>query len=56
MYRLGRTMQVAGLVILPVAILLELEGQVSLWKSLTISGFGAVLFALGYVLQSLGTR
>ena len=53
MYQLGRTLQFAGLVILPLAVLMQIEGQLTLGKSLALSAFGVVLFSFGYVLQGL---
>lgn len=53
-YRIGRVLQFAGLVILPVAILSELEGQVGLGRSLLIAAGGVVIFYTGYALQHGG--
>jgi len=50
-YRIARMLQVLGLVILPFAIVSELENKVRLWQSLTIAGFGALIFYVGFVLQ-----
>ena len=56
MHSLGRTFQFAGLTILPMAILLELQGVVSLGKSLTIAFFGVILFCLGHVVQGYAKK
>lgn len=54
MYFLGRAMQFAGMVVLPLAMLMELQGQATTWQMLTMTAFGATLFALGYVISGLG--
>lgn len=54
MAALGKVLQLAGLTLPPLAIWLELQSQVTLWQSLTISSFGATLFALGYVARGYG--
>lgn len=56
MYALGRLLQLLGLTILPVAVLLELQSTLDLRQYLTLSAFGATLFAVGYVLQGLGDK
>jgi hypothetical protein len=53
-YRFGRFLQVLGLVILPFAIVSELESKVGLGQSLVISAGGALIFYVGYVLQHRG--
>jgi hypothetical protein len=52
-YKLGRVLQLIGLLLLPVAIAGNLtpEAPLSLWQSLTISGVGVGVFLLGYLLQ-----
>lgn len=54
MYALARALQLAGLVILPVSIFAQLQEQLTLWQSLTLSAFGVLAFSLGYMLQGLG--
>lgn len=56
LYRLGRLLQLLGLVILPVAIAgnLAREEQIDLKMSLTMSGVGVVLFTVGWLLQQTG--
>jgi hypothetical protein len=56
MYQLGRTMQLAGLVIVPLAVMLELLRDLTLRQSLISSGFGIVLFTLGYFVAGLSKR
>jgi uncharacterized membrane protein YGL010W len=58
LYRLGRVMQVIGLVMLPIAIVANLapERAVSLWTSLTWSAIGIGIFFLGWMLQQAGRR
>jgi hypothetical protein len=50
-YRLGRILQMAGLFILPFAIVSELEGRVRLWQSLAMAGGGALVFYVGFLIQ-----
>jgi hypothetical protein len=50
-YRLGRVLQFLGLVILPIAILSELENQLGLGQSLMLAATGALVFYIGFVLQ-----
>lgn len=58
LYRLGRLLQVTGLVMLPIAIVANLapERAVSLWTSLTWSGVGIGVFFLGWLIQQAGRR
>lgn len=58
LYRLGRLMQIIGLVMLPIAIVANLapERSVSLWTSLTWSGIGVGVFFLGWLVQQAGRR
>jgi hypothetical protein len=55
-YRLGRVLQVVGMIILPVAIAGNLvPGEpLSLGDSLKLSGVGVAVFALGWLLQQRG--
>lgn len=53
-YRLGRGLQFVGLVILPIAILFEVEGRLGLGQSLTLAAGGALVFYIGYVLHQGG--
>jgi hypothetical protein len=50
-YRLGRSLQLIGLLVLPFAIVSELVEKVGLGQSLLISGGGAIIFYVGYMLQ-----
>jgi hypothetical protein len=56
LYRLGRVLQLAGLLILPLAIVANLSptNQVSLGTSLAMSGSGILVFGLGWLLQQWG--
>jgi hypothetical protein len=56
LYRAGRALQIVGMVLLPVAIAGELApgGPLDLRASLTLSGIGVAVFALGYLLQQAG--
>jgi hypothetical protein len=51
-YRIARTLQLLGLLILPFGIASELEGKVSLGQSLMIAAGGGLLFYVGYILQN----
>ena len=50
-YRIGRLLQLAGLLILPQAIVLELLEKVTLGQSLLIAVSGAAVFLLGLGIQ-----
>jgi hypothetical protein len=54
LYFIGRSLQFAALVILPLAMLSELQHQLTLGQMLTMTMFGLFLFYVGYVLQGLG--
>jgi hypothetical protein len=58
LYKLGRVLQVVGMIILPVAIAGNLvPGEpLSLGDSLKLSGVGIAVFALGWLLQQRGKR
>jgi hypothetical protein len=57
LFRLGRFLQLVGLIILPVAIAgnLARPEEVDLKVSLTMSGIGVAAFVLGWLIQQ-GTR
>jgi len=50
-YRLGRALQLAGLIILPVAIAGNVAEKLTLWQSLLISAVGMLCFYAGWQLQ-----
>jgi len=50
-YRIGRLLQVVGLLILPFAIVSQLEDAVGLGQSLMISAGGAAIFYIGFLIQ-----
>lgn len=56
LYRLGRLLQLAGMVLLPIAIAGNLapEAPLDLRQSLLLSGAGVAVFALGWLLQQAG--
>ena len=56
LYRAGRTLQVVGMILLPVAIAGNLapEQPLDLRMSLTVSAIGIGVFGLGYLLQQAG--
>jgi hypothetical protein len=50
-YRVGRILQLAGLLILPFAIASELMEKVHLGQSLLMAAAGAAVFYVGFQLQ-----
>jgi hypothetical protein len=56
LYKLGRFLQVVGMILLPVAIAGNLapDSPLSLWTSLTISAIGVAIFTLGWLIQQAG--
>jgi hypothetical protein len=53
-YRVGRFLQLLGLLILPFAIASELMEKVGLGQSMLIAAGGALIFYTGYVIQHRG--
>ncbi|MFN4260535.1 MAG: hypothetical protein ACK4RK_14670 [Gemmataceae bacterium] len=53
LYKFGRVLQVAGLIVLPVAIAgnVARPEEITLWRSLGLSAVGIALFAVGWLLQ-----
>jgi hypothetical protein len=51
LYSLGRSLQFAGLIILPFGIVSELHEVVSLGQSLLIAAAGVALFYVGFLIQ-----
>jgi uncharacterized membrane protein YGL010W len=56
LYKLGRAMQVAGMIVLPVGMVGNIVRPelVSVQYSLVIAGVGIAVFALGWLLQQVG--
>jgi hypothetical protein len=54
LYRVGRFLQFAGLVIMPLGIAAEVAGRMELKHSLMVAGAGGVIFFLGWLLQQSG--
>lgn len=54
LYNLGRFLQLAGLIILPVAMAGEASASMSLGRMLMWASIGIVVFLLGRMLQSMG--
>ena len=56
LYRLGRLLQLIGMLILPLAIAgnLSPETALTLKQSLTMSGIGVLVFMLGWLIQQAG--
>ena len=55
-YRIGRLLQVIGMIILPFGIASELVGKVGLGQSLLIAGAGMLVFYVGYVVQNQASK
>jgi hypothetical protein len=61
LYKIGRLLQVVGLILLPVAIAGNIAPgaggpPLDLRQSLTLSSVGMVVFGLGWLLQQAGRR
>ena len=61
LYRIGRFLQVVGMILLPIAVAGNLapgdrpgENQLDLRTSLTISAVGILVFVVGYLIQQAG--
>jgi hypothetical protein len=58
LYKLGRLLQVVGMVLLPLAVagnlVPEEAHRLDLRTSLTLSGIGVAVFGLGWLLQQAG--
>ncbi len=51
-YKIGRSLQVVGMIILPFGIASELVGKVGLGQSMLIAAGGTRVFYMGYVIQN----
>ena len=51
LYRIARFLQLGGLLILPIAIAGDVAGELTLRRSLELSGVGVTLFIIGWCLQ-----
>ena len=51
-YRIGRSLQLLGLLILPFAIASELVGRFGLGQSMLVAAAGVALFYAGFVVQN----
>ena len=56
LYRLGRLLQLIGMILLPLAIAgnLSPENPLDLRQSLMLSGAGVLVFGLGWLIQQAG--
>ncbi len=56
LYKLGRVLQVTGMIVLPVGMVGNIvrPEQVTVQDSLVIAGIGIAVFALGWLLQQVG--
>ena len=56
LYRLGRLLQLIGMIMLPLAIVANISPteQVDLKTSLMMSGAGILIFGLGWLIQQAG--
>ena len=52
MRSLGRFLQLAGLVILPLASVLQLEGSISVGKMMQMLAAGVCAFGIGWILTT----
>ena len=50
-YRIARFLQLAGLIILPIAISGNVAEKLDLRESLSLSALGAIIFIIGWALQ-----
>ena len=58
LYRLGRLLQLIGMIVLPLAIVANVapEHAIDLRTSLTFSGVGIAVFCVGWLIQQAGRR
>jgi hypothetical protein len=58
LYRIGRVLQVIGLILLPLAIAgnLSPERPLDLRESLSLSAVGIIIFGVGYLLQQASRK
>jgi hypothetical protein len=58
LYKLGRTLQMAGMLILPVGMVGNIvrPAQISVQESLVVAGAGVAVFMLGWLLQQAGRQ
>jgi hypothetical protein len=56
LYSIGRVLQFAGLVILPVAIAGEVAQRLDLKESLSLSALGCLAFLIGWSIQQFGAK
>ena len=54
LYKLGRFLQVVGMVLLPVGIAGDVTGRVKFGTALALSAAGVVVFLVGWLLQQAG--
>jgi hypothetical protein len=54
LYKIGRFLQLAALLLLPAAVAGEVAGSLSLKDELTLLGVGIGFFAVGWLLQQAG--
>ena len=58
LYRIGRVLQVIGLILLPLAIAgnLSPERPLDLRESLSLSAVGIIIFGVGYLMQQASRK
>ena len=54
LYRVGRFLQLAGMVILPFAVAGNVLERLDLRQMLMVAGVGVVVFVIGWLLQQTG--
>ena len=58
LFRLGRGLQIAGMLILPIGMVGNIvqKDMISVQMSLVWAGIGVTIFAIGWLLQEAGRR
>jgi len=51
LYKIGRLLQLVGLILPPIAVAGNIAEKLTLWQSLSISAAGMLVFYLGWLLQ-----
>jgi hypothetical protein len=56
LYRLGRALQLVGLLLLPLAMAGNVSNNLDLRQMLTVAGLGIGIFSIGWLLQQAGGK
>lgn len=54
LYKVGRFLQLGGLILLPIAMAGEISGNHDLKRMLILTAAGGILFAAGWLIQEAG--